>query len=164
MNVVRHFSLLVVGRRLPAGDGLTRGAVLRDGVVAGAVAAVVSGAPSTLWALAAGEDPLEASLAAGSLLLPDETRRGRLVVAALPVHLAISVSWAIVLARTLPRRRTAAAGVVAGLGIAALDIGVIGRRFPRVRALPLLPQVADHAAYGAVVGYIVCRRRAIIAP
>jgi len=125
---------------------------------------VVSGAPSTVWALAAGDDPLEATLAAGSLLLPGETRRGRLVAAAVPVHLALSLGWAVALAHTLPRRRTVAAGALAGIGIAAVDLGLIGRRFPSLRALPLFPQVADHIVYGAVVGYVVSRRRAIIAP
>jgi hypothetical protein len=154
----------LVTRRLPAGDRLSRGAVLRDGAAAGAVAAVLSGLPSTLWALAAGDDPLGATLAAGSLVLPEETRRGRLLAAAVPVHVGISVGWGIVLAAALPRGRTVATGVLAALGIAALDLGVIGRRFPRVRALPLLPQIADHTVYGAVVGYVVSRRRAIIAP
>ena len=49
-------------------------------------------------------------------------------------------------------------GTLAALGIAALDLGV-GRRIPRVRALPLLPQIADHVAYGATVGYVLTRRR-----
>jgi hypothetical protein len=51
-------------------------------------------------------------------------------------------------------------GALAGLGIAALDLGLIGRRFPRVRALPQLPQVADHVAYGATVGAVLALRRA----
>jgi hypothetical protein len=142
-----------------------RGTVVRDGLAAGAVAAVVSGAPSTLWALAAGRDPLEATLATGSLLLPEETRRGRLAAAAVPVHLGLSLAWAVVLARALPRRRSAEAGALAGLAIAALDLGLVGRRFPRVRALPTLPQLADHAVYGATVGTLLeRRRRAIIQP
>jgi hypothetical protein len=140
-----------------------RSAVVRDGLAAGAVAAAVSGAPSTLWSLAAGRDPLEATLAAGSMLLPNEARRGRLVAAAAPVHLAVSLGWAIVLARALPRRRRVTAGAAAGLVIAALDLGVAGRRFPRVRSLPTLPQLADHAVYGATVGVVLeHRRRAII--
>jgi hypothetical protein len=138
------------------------GSVIRDGIAAGAVAAVVSGAPSTLSALATGGNPLEAALAAGSILLPNETRRGRLVTAAVPVHLALSLAWGVALARLLPRRRTATAGAIAGLGIAALDLGVVGRRFPRVRALPLLTQLADHALYGSTVGHVIARRRAII--
>ncbi|HEY7794769.1 MAG TPA: hypothetical protein VIA10_12250 [Gaiellaceae bacterium] len=120
---------------------------------AGLVAAAVSGAPSTVHALATGRDPLEATLAAGSLLLPRETRRVPLVAAAVPVHLALSLGWAVVLERA--GVRGARAGAVAGLTIAALDLGVVGRRLPRVRALPLWPQVADHAAYGIVVGALL---------
>jgi hypothetical protein len=139
--------------------------VVRDGLEAGAVAAVVSGAPSTAWALATGRDPLEATLAAGSMLLRGETRRGRLLAVAVPVHLALSLSWGVLLALSLPRRRSVEVGALAGLAIAALDLGAVGRRFPRVRALPLLPQLADHALYGATVGVVLDRRRrAIIQP
>jgi hypothetical protein len=129
------------------------------GLTAGLVAAIPSGLPSTLWALVTGRDPLEATAAAGSLLLPTERRRTRLAVAALPVHLSLSLGWAVVLAQVLPRGRETAVGAVAGLGIAALDLGVIGRWYPRVRALPLLPQLADHIAFGATVGYVLERRR-----
>ena len=58
--------------------------------MAGAWAAALSGAPSTLHALATGRDPLEATKAAGSILLPDERRTLPLVAAALPVHLALA--------------------------------------------------------------------------
>ena len=132
---------------------------MRRGLFAGAVAAVVSAVPSTVWSLAAGRDPLEATLAAGSILLPAETRRGRLLAAAVPVHLALSLGWGVVLERILPRRREVATGAAAGLGIAALDLGLIGRRFARVRGLPLGPQLADHVAYGATVGYVLARSR-----
>ena len=132
-----------------------------DGVVAGAVAAVVSGAPSTAHALLTGRDPLEATLAAGSMLLPGETRRRRLLAAAVPVHLAVSVGWGVVLARALSRRPSPVAGAGAGLLIAALDLGILGRGFPRVRALPLGPQLLDHAAFGATVAMVLsCRRSA----
>jgi hypothetical protein len=130
-----------------------------DGLTAGFVAAILSGLPSTLWSLAARRDPLEATLAAGSILLPWERRRSRLVAAAVPVHVTLSLGWALVLARVLPRGRETAAGAVAGLGIAALDLGLIGRRSRRIRALPWLPQVADHLAFGAAVGYVLGRRR-----
>ena len=132
---------------------------MHDGLVAGAVAAVLSGAPSTLHALATRSDPLEASLAAGTLLLPRERRRPVLVLAAVPVHLALSLGWALVLAALLPRRRTVAWATLAGLAIAALDLGVVGRRVARIRALPQLPQVLDHVAYGATVGAVLSRRR-----
>jgi hypothetical protein len=132
---------------------------LRDGLAAGSVAAVVSGAPSTLHALLTGGRPLEPSLAAGTLLLPRERRATRLLLAAAPVHLGLSLGWALVLAAALPRRRTTELAALAGLGIAALDLGVIGRRFARIRALPQLPQLADHLAYGAAVGAVLCLRR-----
>jgi hypothetical protein len=129
---------------------------LRRAVEAGLWAAAVSGAPSTLHALATHGDPLEASLAAGSILLPNETRRRRLLVAAAGVHLTLSLGWAVVLERA--RVRGAAQGAFAGLTIAALDLAVGRALFPRIRALPLVPQVADHVAYGAIVGLMLDRR------
>jgi hypothetical protein len=130
-----------------------------DAVAAGLVAAAASGIPSTAHALLTGRDPLEATLAAGSILLPDEERRLRLLLAAGVVHLTLSLGWAAVLARVLPPRRTVAWGAASGLAIAALDLGLVGRRLPRVRALPLAPQVADHVAFGALVGAVLVRCR-----
>jgi hypothetical protein len=72
-----------------------------------------------------------------------------------PVHLTLSLGWAWVLAAILPERRTAAWGAAAGAGIAALDLGLIGGRLPRIRALPQVPQILDHLAYGAVVGAVL---------
>ena len=118
---------------------------------------MLSGAPSTVHALATGRDPLEATKAAGAILLPRSTRALPLVLAAVPVHLALSLGWALVLDR-LGARGTAR-GAAAGLGIAALDLGVFGRRLPRVRALPVVPQILDHLAYGVVVGAVLERRR-----
>jgi hypothetical protein len=130
---------------------------LRRVLEAGLWAAALSGAPSTLHALATGRDPLEATVAAGSILLPHETCKGRLVAASVPVHLGFSLGWAVVLERA--RVRGAASGAVAGLAIAAIALGLGGRRFPRIRALPLAPQVADHIAYGAIVGALLARRQ-----
>ena len=130
-----------------------------DGLVAGGVAAVLSGAPSTLHAVVTGASPLEAPLAAGTLVLPRERRPLALLLAAVPAHLAISLGWGVVLALALPARRTIVAGGVVGLGIAALDLGVVGRRYPRIRGLATWPQVIDHVAYGAAVGALVARRR-----
>jgi len=132
---------------------------LRDGVAAGAVAALASGVPSTVHALATDGDPLEATAAAGSLVLPNEKRTARLLAAAAPVHLLLSLGWGVALSAVLPRRRTVAAGALAGALIAALDLGLIGRRFERIRSLPAAPQIADHLAFGALVGAVVERRR-----
>ena len=109
-----------------------------------------------MHALATGRDPLEAALAAGSVLLPHETSRAKLVAAAVPVHLGLSLAWTLALDRACVR--TARGGALAGVAIAALDLGVVGRRFPRVRELPLGPQLADHAAFGAIAGLLLGRR------
>ena len=130
-----------------------------DVVAAGLLAAAVSGAPSTVYALWRGRDPLEAALAAGTLLLPHERRPGRLLPAAAVTHVALSLGWAAVLARSLPERATVAWAVPAGLAIAGLDLGVVGRHFDRIRALPQPPQVADHVAYAITVGAVLQRRR-----
>jgi hypothetical protein len=132
---------------------------LHDGLAAGAVAAIVSGAPSTLLAIVTRSSPLEATLAAGTLLLPRERRPLVLALAAVPVHLALSLGWALALAALLPRRREAVWGGAGGLAIAALDLGLVGRRHPRIRALPQLPQVLDHLAFGAAVGAVLSARR-----
>ena len=120
---------------------------------AAAWAAALSGIPSTVHALATGRDPLEAARAAGTILLPRETRPDRLLAAAVPIHVGISLAWTIVLARA--GVRGAIRGGIAGLAIAALDLGVAARRFPRIRRLPLGPQLADHAAFGAIVGRLL---------
>jgi hypothetical protein len=116
-------------------------------------AAALSGLPSTLHALATGRDPLAATLAAGSILLPAETRRARLLAAAVPAHLALSLGWTLVLDRA--GVRGARPGALAGLAIAAVDLGLATRRFPRIHALPLAPQLADHVAFGAIAGALL---------
>ncbi len=132
------------------------------GVRAGVFAGVVSGAPSTLFALVRREDPLAAACAAGRVLLPDERRVLPLLIAALPVHFGISVWWGTVLARVLPARRTVVWGAVGGLVIAALDLRLPGRRVAAVRALPVLPQVLDHVAFGVAVGVYLRRRAGLL--
>ena len=121
-------------------------------MIAGLVAAVVSGAPSTLVTLAKREDVLMGARGAGAIALPRETRTLPLLAAAVPVHLALSVGWAVVLDRAIPRGAELVGGVAGGLAIAALDLGVIGRRIPAVRDLPQGRQWADHVAYGLAVG------------
>ena len=134
---------------------------MRDALLAGITGAVLSGAPSTLIALARREDVLDGARAAGTLLLPRETRTLPLLVAATPVHLALSLGWAVVLERAIPRGREPLGGLLGGLAIAALDLGLIGRRLPRIRELPQPRQWADHAAYGLVVGLVLARRRCV---
>ena len=132
------------------GAGQPVGSILTESLRVALPAALLSGLPSTIHALVLGRDPLEATVAAGSILLPKEQRRARLLIAAVPVHLLLSVAWAVVLAAVLPRRRPLVEGTAAGLAIAAIDLGVVGRLFPRIRALQPLPQVADHIAFGII--------------
>jgi hypothetical protein len=136
---------------------------VRDGLVAGSVGAVAGGIPSTLHALATGGDVLESTRAAGSIALLWSRDEQALLAAGANAHAAISLFWGVVLAHVVPRRlelrACVAAGAIGGLAIAALDLGMIGRGFPRIRALPRAPQVADHVAFGAVVGGVRAWRR-----
>jgi hypothetical protein len=79
-------------------------------------------------------------------------------------HGVISLGWATVLAVAVRRtsRAPVAVGVAAGAAIAALDLGLLahgplGRRWPLIRALPVLPQIADHLAFGALAGAVLAR-------
>lgn len=132
--------------------------IIRRGACAALPAAAISGLPSTLHALLTRRDPLEASLAAGSIILPRETGRVRLLIAAGIIHLSLSFIWATVLAVALPRKKPVVEGAVAGMLIAGLDLGLMGRRFPRVRALDTPPQVADHLAFGIAVALALARQ------
>jgi hypothetical protein len=123
------------------------------------VGAAVSGVPSTILTLVRGEDLLDGARAAGAIVVPRERRTGVLLAAAVPVHLALSVGWAIVLGAVLPRRAEPLLGLLGGAAIAALDLGVIGRRIPAIRALPQGRQWADHLAFGLAVGVVLRRRR-----
>lgn len=146
----------------PAGDrSLTD--CIAEGLVAGAAGAVLSGVPSTVHALVTGAPVLDATAAAGELVLSGRRPRWARVVAGGAAHVAISGFWGVVLALALPRRSPrhgVAAGVLGGLAIAALDLGVIGRRVPAIRSLPSGPQIADHVAFGAVVGGVLSLLRA----
>lgn len=136
-------------------------ATIADGALAGVVAGVVSGAPSTAIALARGDDPLQTAAAAGTLAVPSSASRATQLVAGAAVHATLSVGWGVVLAVVVPRRRAVVGGALAGLAIAALDLGVVGRRHPAIAALPTGPQLLDHVAYGAVAGAVLARRTRI---
>jgi hypothetical protein len=140
-------------RRRIGGPGLVRAdETVRNGLIAVTVAATVSGAPSTIYALLTGDSVLTATRAAGTLLGRASVARG------LVAHVGLSLSWGAVLARVLPARHRAVSGLLAGAAIAALDLDVVGRRFPAIRALPQLPQWADHLVFGAVFGALLDAR------
>ncbi len=132
----------------------------REVALAALAAGVGGGAPSTLHALLRRRDPFEATRAAGHLVAGAGTPDGRLTVAGLGIHGAVSCAWAALLVPLLRRRRhPVALGAGAGLVIAGV-IRVAARRLaPPLAALPAWPQVADHVAYGALVGAVVARTR-----
>jgi hypothetical protein len=132
----------------------------RSVIEATAAAAIASGAPSTLHALlttrSVGETVtyvVEATRAIGTLLPPG---RPGLIRGAV-IHAGISAVAGETLARTLPRRRSAAWGAGAGLAMGVVNVGLIGRLFPAIRALPLVPQLADHVAFGVLFALVADR-------
>ena len=113
-------------------------------------ATLLSGLPSTTWALLTGGDPLEATRAAGAMLLPRELETPPLLLAAALVHPLVSLFWALVLWLALPRRHLVLWAIAASAAIALLDLRVIAPAFfPAVAALDFWPQLADHLAWGA---------------
>ena len=128
---------------------------LTDIARATAIAAIVSGAPSTLHVLVTGGNVLTSTRAAGTLL-PGRRERPGLIAGGI-VHVGVSGFWGLVLGRTLPRRHPALWGALAGLGIAAISLPAGGRSRPALAALPQLPQWLDNVAFGAVVGWLVSR-------
>jgi hypothetical protein len=124
---------------------------------AAAVAGTLSGIPSSVHALASGRSPLTSVRAAGTIAVDDSAPSTARLAAGLAVHAGLSVGWTTVLAVILPPRRPAWWGAVAGLGIAALDLGVASRRYPAIAALPRTAQVADHVAFGAIAGLVLGR-------
>jgi hypothetical protein len=126
---------------------------------AGLIASVTSGVPSTLWTVLEGGDPAEGARALGKVVLAREERTLVLLAAGAPVHGALSIGWAYVLAAALPEGREVVGGALGGLAIAALDLALLGRFFPPIAALPQGRQWADHVAFGVSVGLVLreCR-------
>jgi len=123
-------------------------------------ATLLSGLPSTAWALVTGADMLEPTRAAGSMLLPGEESTGKLIAAAAIVHPIVSAFWALILWRLLPRRATVAWALLAAVLIALLDLKVLAPAyFPRVAALDFWPQLADHLMWGATFAIALDWRR-----
>ncbi|MFD1148313.1 hypothetical protein [Saccharothrix hoggarensis] len=97
-----------------------------------------------------GDDVVRSTRAAATLA------GGTGVVRGLVVHLVVSGWWTGVLALVDQRwPLDARRGALAGLAIAVIDLEVVGRRAPAVRALPRWGQWADHVAFGALVGALV---------
>ncbi|MFI9007561.1 hypothetical protein ACIGNX_10060 [Actinosynnema sp. NPDC053489] len=128
----------------------TRRPLAARAVRAWPVAAVASGAPSTVHALLTGGDVLRSTRAAATVAGGAGVIRGALV------HLGVSALWTGV-AAAVDRRWPLGVGrgAVAGAVVAVVDPGVVARWFPAVRRLPQAAQWADHVAFGALVGAVL---------
>ena len=125
------------------------------------MATVFSGLPSTLHALLVDADPMEATWAAGGMLLSMSAPPAQLFLAAGLVHGAVSAFWTLVFAALLPRRHVAAWALAGSATVALLDLRLIAPLlFPSVAALPFWPQFADHLMWGALLGGTLQWRRA----
>ena len=125
----------------------------RDLSIAWLLATLFSGAPSTLHALATGADALEATRAAGTMLLGPAASQAALIAAAAVVHPLVSLFWTGVFGRLLPRRHVLVLALLGAALVALLDLRLIAPLFfPEVAALPFWPQFADHLMWGALLG------------
>ena len=116
-------------------------------------ATFLSGAPSTVYALLTGGDPLEATRAAGAMLMPRTSPLPALLAAAAVVHATVSLFWTLVFGWALPRRRLLIWSVLGSAAVAVLDLRVIAPAiFPSVAVLAFWPQFADHLMWGACFG------------
>ena len=128
---------------------------LKCTLIAAIAAGILSGLPSTMWAVVTGGDIWEATLAAGAALVGADATFAQLLAAATVAHGGMSLFWAGVLCASLPKKWSIVCGTIAGVLIAVLDILIIGQAFPSIRELAFLPQLADHMMFGAVVGVLV---------
>ena len=119
---------------------------------AATVAALLSGAPSTLQALLTRRSPLAAARAAGALLGRPGLARGAVA------HGVMSLGWTTVLAVILPERHRRSWGAVAGLATGLLDLSIARRKYPGIAALPTSGQLADHVAFGTLAALMLARR------
>jgi hypothetical protein len=126
------------------------------------LAATFSGLPSTLHTLIKQRSLRSAAVyvrdttrAVGTLVPPGRPGFGRGVA----VHLALSMLCGETLARTLPGDHSVEWGAAAGALIGVINVGVIGRSFPAISRLPLVPQLADNVMFGAVFGLVLDRNR-----
>ena len=138
--------------------GADREFTTHEVLLAAGIAGTLGGVPSTLHALATRRNPFDAIRAAATLVPGSERRSpARQLATGLAVHGILTLGWTAVLAGVLPRRHRGAWGAVAGLAIAALDLGLVGRRYPAIDGLPVAGQIADHVSFGAVVGLVLSR-------
>ena len=128
----------------------------RAALVAGGLAGVVSGIPSTVYLLLTGGDLFASVNALVAMVTTDELPMLYRISIAAAVHFAVSFWWASVLVVLMPRRAPIVGALIASALIAFLDLKLIAPRFfAEAAALAFIPQIADHLAWGAAVGAVL---------
>lgn len=79
------------------------------------------------------------------------------VVAGAAAHFAISAVVGAAFGRLLPARRSLLWAAAGGAVVGIVGAGIIGRRYPGIRDLPLGPQVADNIAFGVIFALVADR-------
>lgn len=79
------------------------------------------------------------------------------VIVGAAIHFGISAAFGQVLGRLLPLRRSALWGAAGGAAMGLIGAGVVGRRFPAIRALPFGRQLADNVAFGIIFAVVADR-------
>jgi hypothetical protein len=72
-------------------------------------------------------------------------------------HFGISAGFGQVLGRLLPIRHSVLWGAAGGAAMGLIGAGVVGRRFPAIRALPFGRQLADNIAFGIIFAVVADR-------
>jgi hypothetical protein len=135
-------------------------AYARELAIAGGAATLLSGIPSTVYALVTGGDVTAATRAAGAMLIAPAASLPALFAAAALVHVCVSFFWAAILIRVLPRKAVVGWAILASAAIGWLDLRLIATAFfPEVARLEIAPQIADHLMWGATLGLALARLR-----
>jgi hypothetical protein len=79
------------------------------------------------------------------------------LVGGVVAHFAISAAAGELFGRFLPVRHSVVWGAAGGAVMGLVNVGLIGRRFPAVRALPFGRQIADNVAFGVIFAAVADR-------
>ena len=133
---------------------------VRTTLVAGGLAGLVGAIPSTVYLLVTGGDVFASVNAIAAMVAANELPVLHRVAVAAAVHFALSFFWTSVLVALIPRRAPVFGAIVASAIITFFDLKVIAPHyFAEVAALALVPQLADHLAWGATVGAVLHARQ-----
>ena len=120
------------------------------------IAAFLSGIPSTALAYFTGKDMMEATRAAGAMLIAPDSSTSSLVLAATVVHGTLTFFWASILTLFVPREHAVSYSCIVMILVGIVNLCIIAPLFfPSVVALSFWPQMMDHAALGFCFGIVL---------